>query len=107
MGAYYACRLALSEYLERIKRQATAIFMREVRPEYYLPLGVGILRECCRGAFVKTPQKFNNVKEALEQAQKRLIIKIENFTNQSILLKEYGKQTRLDKWLKMNSFKEV
>ena len=100
VGAYYACKLALSEYLERIKRQATAIFMREVRPEYFLPLGVGILRECCRGAFAKTPEKFDSVKKALEQAQKRMIVRIENFIDKSVMLKEYGKQTRLDKWLK-------
>ncbi len=97
-GAYYANRLALCEYLEKIKHQATAIFFREVRPEYYAPLGVGILRETTREAFKHQPEKFNTIKEALQQAQTRLKLSIETFTSQSTLLKEYGKQKRLNEW---------
>lgn len=98
-GAYYANRLALCEYLEKIKRQASAIFFREVSPEYYAPLGVGILREICRDAFEKQPEKFLEIKEALETAQKRLKLPIKTFTNNSIILKEFGKQKRLNQWL--------
>jgi len=97
-GAYYANRLALTEYLEKIKRQGTAIFFREVRPEYYAPLGVGILRETTRDAFTKKPEKFQTIKQALEQAQTRLKLPISIFTNNSTILKEYGKQTRLNRW---------
>lgn len=99
-GAYYTARLSLVEYLEKIKRQATAIFFREERPEYYAPLGVGILRETTRSAFNKLPEKFNTIKEALKQAQTRLKLPIKLFEEQSIVLKEYGKQTRLNKWFK-------
>ncbi|MBD3252697.1 hypothetical protein GF386_03130 [Candidatus Pacearchaeota archaeon] len=98
-GAYYANRLALCEYLEFIKKQATALFIREVRPEYYAPLGVGILRETCRAAFQKKPEKFQTLKEALQQAQTRLKLPIKIFTDKSAILKEYGKQTRLNKWI--------
>jgi hypothetical protein len=98
-GAYYANRLALCEYLERIKRQATAIFFREVTPEYYAPLGVGILRETSREAFRNPPEKFNTIEEALVQAQTRLKSPISIWTNKSVLLKEFGKQKRLDKWV--------
>jgi DNA repair protein NreA len=97
-GAYYTARLALVEYLEKIKRQATAIFFREERPEYYAPLGVGILRETTRFAFTKKPEKFNTIQEALNQAQTRLKLPITLFKEQSVVLKEYGKQTRLNKW---------
>src|SRR3989338_1911002 len=98
VGAYYANRLALCEYLEKIKKQATAIFFREVRPEYYAPLGVGILRETSREAFNKTPEKFNTLDEALQIAQSRLKIPITNFIEKSMLLKEFGKQKKLNKW---------
>jgi len=98
VGAYYANRLALAEYLDRINRQATAIFFREVRPEYYAPLGVGILRETSRGAFMSSPEKFNTIDEALERAQSRLKSNILNFVNRSILLKEVGKQKKLNEW---------
>lgn len=97
-GAYYANRLALCEYLEKIKHQATALFIREVRPEYYAPLGVGILRETCRKAFQQKPETFPTIKEALQQAQTRLKLPISTFTNNSTILKEYKKQTRLTKW---------
>ncbi len=97
-GAYYTARLALAEYLEKIKKQATGIFFREERPEYYAPLGVGILRETARSAFSKKPEKFETIGQALQQAQTRLQLPIELFKEQSVMLKEYGKQTRLGGW---------
>jgi DNA repair protein NreA len=97
-GAYYANRLALAEYLEKIKKQALGIFIREVGPEYYAPLGVGILREITRQAFKNPPEKFSTIEEALTQAQTRLRIPIANWTNESALLKEFGKQKRLSQW---------
>jgi len=98
-GAYYANRLALCEYLERIKRQASAIFFREIREEYHTPLGVGILREICRDAFLKKPEKFSNIKEALENINSRLKTDVSIFTENSVILKNYRKQTRLNNWI--------
>ncbi|MGV8152357.1 MAG: hypothetical protein ACP5OG_04700 [Candidatus Nanoarchaeia archaeon] len=97
-GAYYANKLALCEYLEKIKKQALAIFFREITQEYYAPLGVGILREVTRDAFRKNPEKFSSIKEALETISKRISIPIEVFAEKSVLLKEYKKQSRLNKW---------
>ncbi len=97
-GAYYANRLALTEYLKRTKRQATAIFFREVKPQYYAPLGVGILRETSREAFNNPPEKFNNIAEALKAAQTRLLTSINVFKDNSTLLKDFGKQTRLSQY---------
>ncbi|MFA5992592.1 MAG: hypothetical protein WC796_02725 [Candidatus Pacearchaeota archaeon] len=97
-GAYYANRLALCEYLIKIKRQASCIFFREVRPEYNFPLGVGILREASRKAFQSPPEKFSSISEALIEAQKRIYLPIFKFKEQSTLLKEFGKQKRLRDW---------
>ena len=97
-GAYYANRLALCEYLEKIKRQAQCLVIREVRPEYYAPLGVGILRQTSREAFSKQPEKFNTIEEALQSAQRRLKQPIARFTERSILLKDYGKQKKLSQY---------
>ena len=97
IGAYYANRLALCEYLERIKKQATAIFFREIF-NYYAPLGVGILRETCREAFSKSPEKFDSLEEAFEVIQSRLKINTDIFREKSVLLKEYGKQKKLREW---------
>jgi DNA repair protein NreA len=98
-GAYYSNRIALCEYLQKIKRQASCLVMRECRPEYYAPLGVGILREASRDAFSKQPEIFNTIDEALQQAQTRMRLPTEFFRQKSWLLKNQGKQTRLSKWL--------
>jgi hypothetical protein len=94
-GAYYVNRLALCEYLERIKRQAQCLVFREVRPEYYAPLGVGILRQISREAFTKVPEKFPSIDEALKSIQSRLKLPISQFTRHSVLLKNHGKQKKL------------
>jgi len=97
-GAYYTARLVLCEYLEKIKRQAACLVLREERPEYNAPLGVGILRELGRDAFTKKPETASTISEALQISQRRLKLPISTFTNRSWLLKEYGKQTRLNQW---------
>jgi len=99
-GAYYSNRLALCEYLEKIKHQASCLVLREARPEYWAPLGVGILREASRKAFTNKSQTFDTLKEAFENIKKRLIISIEHFKEKSELLKNYGKQKRLTSYFK-------
>jgi len=94
-GAYYTAKLAIAEYFEKIKRQASVFIMREERPEYYAPLGVGILRELCREALTKPPEKFNTIQEALTKAQTRLKLPISTFTSISKILPEYNRQKRL------------
>jgi hypothetical protein len=97
-GAYYSNRLALTEYLSRVKKQASCLVMRECRPEYYAPCGVGILREASRQAFNNMPEKFSSWQEALQTAQKRMRLPVSIFKEKSWLLKEHGKQTKLRKW---------
>jgi len=96
-GAYYANRLAVTEYLEKIKRQASVLVLREIRPEYTTPLGVGILREASRSSF-KLGKTFNTLDEAFQDIQSRLRQPITNYIEKSWLLKEYGKQSRLNQW---------
>jgi len=97
-GAYYANRLAACEYLEKIKKQASVLILREVRPEYYAPLGVGILRETTRNAFTKEPERAETIEQAFAIMQKRLKININKFREISKIIKEYGKQKKLKNW---------
>ncbi len=85
-GAYYANRLAVTEYLERIRRQASVLVFREIRPEYYAPLGVGILRETTREAMRQKERKFRNLKEATEDISTRLRIPIDRYLKESLLM---------------------
>jgi DNA repair protein NreA len=97
-GAYYANRLALSEHLLKIRRQASCLVFREILPSYTDPLGVGILREASRQAFKNPPSKHNSLQEAIQNIQTRIKQPITNYTNKSQLLKNYNKQSRLSKW---------
>lgn len=97
-GAYYVNRLALTEYLEKIKRQASCIVFREIKPEYFSPLGVGILRQASREAFSQQPEIFNSEEEALKTISSRIKTQITSYTKVSEILKNYKKQTRLSKF---------
>lgn len=94
-GAYYANRLAICEYLEKIKKQANVVIFRQISDEYYAPLGVGILRELMRRAVKNQPTSFNSINEALEEIKTRLIIPIEKYSDSSWILKDYGKQKKI------------
>jgi hypothetical protein len=98
-GAYYSNRLALTEYLEKARKQASCVVFREVGKEYTQSMGVGVLRQISRDAFSKIPEKFSTIQEALDKIQSRIQLPIQTFTNQSKILAEYGKQIKLSKWI--------
>jgi DNA repair protein NreA len=97
-GAYYANRLALTEYLEKIKRQASCIVIREIRPQYYAPLGVGILRQISREAFSNKPNVFPTLQDSLSFIQTNLKQPISNYTTKSYILNNLGKQKKLQEF---------
>jgi hypothetical protein len=97
-GAYYVNRLAVSEYLDKIKRQAQCLVIRQVSQEYSSPLGVGILRQTSREAFSKTPEKCSSLPEAFQKIQPRLKISVEEYLRRSFILKNYGRQKRLSQF---------
>jgi hypothetical protein len=94
-GAYYANRLAVCEYLEKIKKQANVVIFRQISEDYYAPLGVGILRELMRRALKNPAQNFNSIPESLESIRSRLRIPLEKYSEASWILKNYGKQKKL------------
>lgn len=71
-GGYYAARVAAVEYLSRIKRQAGVIVVREIKPEYYAPLGVWVVEEGVRRALKKDGERLESFDEALNVAAKRI-----------------------------------
>lgn len=48
VGGYYATRLAILEYLNNIKRQASILAIRIETPTYWAGLGVWVVRESVR-----------------------------------------------------------
>lgn len=94
-GGYYAVKLPIAEFLSRIKRQASVLILREVLPEYFAPLGVGILRETVRKSLDKPAQRFSTLDEALTTIKERLKLPLQTFTKNSKLLKENKEQLKL------------
>ena len=91
-GGYYAMRLPLTEYLIKIKRQATVLIFREIRPEYYAPLGVGIVRETAKRTFQNSQKSFDTIEEALKDIQTRIQTPTEEIKQKSWILNNYNKQ---------------
>jgi len=86
-GAYFAAKLAVSEYLSKNKIQAGVLIFREIRPEYAVPVGVWQVREGIREAMKQKPQIITKFNDALEIAvtktsvSKKEWIKNGNITN--------------------------
>lgn len=74
-GGYYATRLSVLEHLVAIRRQATAIVLREVTDAYTTPLGVWVVREASRIAMESRPLVFEDVDAALRHVDRHALIK--------------------------------
>ncbi len=73
-GAYFAAKLAIVEYLSKNKIQSGAIILREIRPEYAIPVGVWQVREGIRAAMKKKPFIADNFDHAITLASKMMSI---------------------------------
>lgn len=79
-GAFYATRLGIAEHLVSRKRQAKALVVREVKPSYWAPLGVWVIRETVRDAFEdsKSLDNFEQVKWTLSNNFRFLFKRLKN-----------------------------
>jgi len=73
-GAYFAAKLAVVEYLSKNKIQSGAIILREIRPEYAIPVGVWQVREGIRAAMKKNPLIADNFDHAITLASKTMSV---------------------------------
>jgi len=89
-GGYYAARLAVVEYLNKINKQARVLVIREIYDDYAIPVGVWQVRENVRHAFSISKQ-FNSKKDLLEYIKGRLNYDLDVYVNTS----NFFKQTRL------------
>jgi DNA repair protein NreA len=97
-GAYFASRLAVTEYLVEKKENAAAIIFREIGQDYAVPLGVWQIRENVRHALKEKPMDFSTMDLALEFLSKKLTVPIKQYKNKSSLIKHFKTQTRLSQW---------
>jgi len=95
-GGYYAARLGALEYLDEIKRQASVFMVREIRPDYWAPLGVWVVREAARQALKNTPQKFDSIETALADMSTRLRTPYADWMEKGEMLSNIRHQRTLD-----------
>ena len=73
-GAYFAAKLGVVEYLQKKKVQAGVVILREIRPEYAVPVGVWQVREGIREAMKQDPIMADNFEHALNLASNKMSI---------------------------------
>jgi len=73
-GAYFAAKLGVLEYLTKMKIQAGVVILREIRPEYAIPVGVWQVREGIREAMKKVPIIADDFNHALSLASQKMSI---------------------------------
>lgn len=73
-GAYFAAKLGVLEYLSKNNIQAGVVILREIRPEYAIPVGVWQVREGIREAMKQKPLTADNFDNALLIASQKMSI---------------------------------
>jgi hypothetical protein len=99
-GCYYAARLAVCELLEKERRQATVIVLREVHPGYIMPVGVWQVRENVRNAMRQAPGKFRTLDEALMHISNQFQIPLSRWIQNSRLLQDALYQKKLTEYFR-------
>ncbi len=94
-GCYYAARLASSELLLKMERQAKVAILREAHSGYIMPVGVWNVREHVRDALRKEPLRFENTRSAIEFIAKKMDIPIKTWMENSAVLRQVTRQKRL------------
>ncbi|NOZ81613.1 MAG: hypothetical protein GXO63_00470 [Candidatus Micrarchaeota archaeon] len=87
-GGYYAAKFAVTEFLRKVRRQASVLVIREISEKYVLPVGVWQVRESIRQAFTKKPERFQDIREALDVIGKRIKTPMEVIKRKSRLLSQ-------------------
>lgn len=73
-GAYFAAKLGVTEYLAKKRIQSGVVILREIRPEYAIPVGVWQVREGIREAMKQKPIIVDNFEKALTLASSKMSI---------------------------------
>jgi hypothetical protein len=98
-GCYYAARLAVNELLNKERRQAGVVILREAHPGYIMPIGVWNVRESVRSALIHPYQKFNTLHESLVYISQIMDIPVQRWIRNSAVLKNQLYQRRLEDFL--------
>ena len=99
-GAYFAARLGVAEHLFKRRHKAAALILREIRPEYVMPLGVWQIREGIRKALDGEAKRFDDFHNALSFACVNLSISKNEWIRNSKIYKNTKEQMRITDFFK-------
>jgi hypothetical protein len=94
-GCYYASKLAINELLNKERRQAGAVVLREAHAGYIMPVGVWNVRESIRQALKNKPKKFATLKESLDYISQKMDIPLKTWLKNSSVLRDSLNQRKL------------
>ena len=100
-GCYYTAKMAVLDYLLKIKKQSGLVILREAY-DGYVPLGVFNVRENIKEAMQRPYLEFETLEDCLKYAGTKLRIPVNRYVKQGTLLNEmlHTKQTTLDMYFK-------
>jgi hypothetical protein len=94
-GAYFAARLAVAEHLSRRRKKSAALVLREIHPEYVMPVGVWQIREGVREAMKKPAIAFDSLDAAVASACSAMSQSRQEILRHSRLYRNLRSQTRI------------
>jgi hypothetical protein len=95
-GAYFAAKLAVLEYLVKNKIQSGVLVLREIRPEYAIPVGVWQVREGIRFAMTQKALITENFDNALDVASNKMSISKNEWLSKGNIIKLLKQKTIAD-----------
>jgi len=95
-GAYFAAKLGIAEYLSKKKIQAGVLVLREIQPEYAVPVGVWQIREAIRTAMNKIPTLVDTLDQGIDLACKNMSISKNEWLAKGTILKMLKQKTITD-----------
>ncbi|MFC2133928.1 hypothetical protein ACFLTH_04865 [Bacteroidota bacterium] len=102
VGGYYAARLPVTEHLLREKRQGAAVLLRFVTDEYWVHLGVWVVRQTVRKTLNNKPVEFESKETMLKYVRERIAkefnYNVDRILNKSKLLKDMKTQMKISSY---------
>ncbi len=99
-GCYYASRLALTEYLERIKRKCAAVLIREVYSGFNINIGVWFVREGVRELLRNKPLRLSNIEELCRFLNEVSELGCDVWVRKSFILRRFLGSYDLSRWFR-------
>ncbi|MDE1868486.1 MAG: hypothetical protein KGH60_00770 [Candidatus Micrarchaeota archaeon] len=99
-GCYYSGRLAVTEKLQLLQKQAIGLILREVHKGYIMPVGVWNVREHVRATLETEPVILHGLNEMFAYTRTKMEIGIKTWVQNSALLKDLLSQKRILEYVK-------